>query len=774
MNKKNPKKRPERSRSLKTRMMAYFLGLLLVIFTLAGVLIITNASSAIIHLNDELTEQVVLARAAEVGKYVDGILHEVGTMAERSTISSGNIASIKSDIESKQSSLRSDFEMLLYAELDGSFYTSLGTEGSIADREYFQEIVNDGQEHAISNPVVSKATGANIFVVAHAVKDSSGKTIGVFAATILTDTFNSVIESIKIGDTGFPWIADNTGLVIAHPDESIRLTLNATGSDQQGFNGLNAVGEKMISGQGGMDEYTNAKGEKFYAVYTPIPSTPNWSFAYSISDADMMAPVNSLLITILIIVSAGLLVVSGFVYLLSNSIVKPVKEAAGLATALASGELDKTVVFKSKDEIGQLGRVLDNEVRAAFKSIEKARIVAKKQAEYQSGEVDKLVVNLDRLSSGELYCDMIVANPDDDTKELFDLFTKISDNLHLTVNTLKTYIEEISVALGAMASGDLSVVIQSDYRGDFVALKDSINSIAGSLSQVMSEINIAAEQVAAGTSQVSDGSQAISQGATEQAGAIEELSATLTQIAAQTKQNAMNANRANELTTAAQTDAANGNDQMKAMQNAMAEINDASENISKIIKVIDDIAFQTNILALNAAVEAARAGVHGKGFAVVAEEVRNLAGRSASAAKETTALIEGSIKKTEAGTRIADETAGALADIVVGVEKAAQLVSEIAAASGEQASGIAQVNQGIEQLSQVVQTNSATSEETAASAEELSSQAEMLKNMVGRFTLQETGEKVRKVQQTPSAQSEKPAAAPGRRIILNDADFGKY
>lgn len=367
--------------------------------------------------------------------------------------------------------------------------------------------------------------------------------------------------------------------------------------------------------------------------------------------------------------------------------------------------------------------------------IKNAVRISRKQSEYQKAEVGKLLVNLERLSQGELYCDMEPDEPDTDTQEAYELFTDISTNLYHSIETIKGYITEIAGILGEVSKGNLSVDISSEYKGDFVALKEAINNIIVSLNNVLSNINTAAEQVASGSRQVSDGNQAISQGATEQASSIEELTVTIGQIAQQTKQNAMNANDASELASTAKQDALTGNEQMKGMQQAMEEISESSASIGKIIKVIDDIAFQTNILALNAAVEAARAGIHGKGFAVVAEEVRNLAAKSAKAAKETTALIESSIHKSDAGTRIADETATSLNNIVRGVERAAQLVEGIAQASNEQATGIAQINKGIEQMSQVVQNNSATAQEGAAASEELSSQADLLKSMVGQFQL---------------------------------------
>ena len=350
---------------------------------------------------------------------------------------------------------------------------------------------------------------------------------------------------------------------------------------------------------------------------------------------------------------------------------------------------------------------------------------------------------------------------------------KIKNDMNRTIDFLKGYVSEITDTLEEMGRGNFDLEITNLYCGDFLAIKKALNDIATNLSTTLSDINVAASQVEIGAQQISDGGQALSQGTTEQASSIQELTASIEEVASETKRNAKNANEANELAINVRTNAEVGNTQMVKMVAAMSEINDSSNNISKIIKVIDDIAFQTNILALNAAVEAARAGQHGKGFAVVAEEVRTLAARSAEAAKETTGLIEGSIDKVEVGTRIADETAVSLAEILNQIEKVTTLVGNIARASNDQASEIAQINQGVEAVSQVVQTNSATAEQSAAASQELSGQAEMLKQMVDAFKLKNT-KKPKAKTAAVSAEMAPALRTSQSEIILDDRDFDKY
>ena len=305
----------------------------------------------------------------------------------------------------------------------------------------------------------------------------------------------------------------------------------------------------------------------------------------------------------------------------------------------------------------------------------------------------------------------------------------LSESLNTMAEHLNKYAEQTS----QIAEGDLTVTIQPASTDD--VLGNALLTMTSGLRDLVQQIQGASDEITSGSQQVADSSQVLSQGATQSAAAVEEISSSMQEIGGQTKHSADNANQANQLSDVAKSSAEIGSKKMTDMIAAMTDINDSAQSISKIIKVIDEIAFQTNLLALNAAVEAARAGQHGKGFAVVAEEVRNLAARSAKAAEETTQMIQGSVEKSKNGTQIAHETSDALSEIVTNITKVSDLISEIAAATGEQAEGIGQINQGLMQIDQTIQQNTASAEESAATSEELSSQANYLREMLYRFKI---------------------------------------
>lgn len=407
------------------------------------------------------------------------------------------------------------------------------------------------------------------------------------------------------------------------------------------------------------------------------------------------------------------------------------------------------------DQQQQLSQEMNQAAEQAQGSCSKALFAIQESSNQNMATADKqlLIISIISVLIGLILAVRIsrsIANPLNQTVKMIEAMQhgKLSDRLRLdrqdeigqlgsTMDRFADNLQhEVVEPLNALASGNLNFDVTPHSDQD--TLRTALKKLGNDLNEIMTEIQGAGEQIDSGASQVSDSSQSLSQGATEQASSLEEISSSLQEVANQTRQNADDALQASKMTEQMQKDAETSNNQMGLLSTAMTEINDASRSISKIIKVIDEIAFQTNLLALNAAVEAARAGQHGKGFAVVAEEVRNLAARSAKAAQETTQLIEGSVSKANAGAKIAGSTAESLSKIVSGITEATDLVSEIASASNEQAQGISQISIGVSQIDEVTQQNTAASEETAAAAEELRSQADMLQQLLHRFQLRKS------------------------------------
>ncbi|MCI8453659.1 MAG: HAMP domain-containing protein [Lachnospiraceae bacterium] len=321
-----------------------------------------------------------------------------------------------------------------------------------------------------------------------------------------------------------------------------------------------------------------------------------------------------------------------------------------------------------------------------------------------------------------------------DSDDEIGILSKSFDN---TIIRLRNYIGEISGMLESIANGDLTAQITQEYVGDFASIRTSLNDILQRLNSTMGQIVTSAEHVSGGAEQMSTASQALSQGSMEQTGAVEKLEETMRSVTNSVKQTAENVQRTREQAGGMGSQLAEGNQKMQEMIKAMGEITNSSNEIEKIIKTIEDIAFQTNILALNAAVEAARAGTAGKGFAVVADEVRNLAAKSAEASQSTSALIGRSIAAVNEGTQIAAATAKQLKNVVADAHEIVQTINGIAADAQTQAEAVEQIQNQIEQITSVVQTNSSTAEESAATSQELSAQANVLKQLIKTFHLRQ-------------------------------------
>ena len=617
--------------------------------------------------------------------------------------------------------------------------------------------------------------------------DANDELVGVLAFQLSLESINEVMqERAGMGETG------ETYLVGADKRMRSDSFLDPTGhSVVASFAGTiqnNGVDTKAategISGKSGSEVIADYNGNLVLSSYSPIelPGGIQWVIIAEIDMAEVDMPINSLRNTVIISALIIALVIAIFAFWIATSIANPLQRITSVAKSIAVGDLSDEVKFVQADEIGQLAdafRSMNDALKTKAEITEQLSIgnlevsIEKASDEDLLGEsLISLKSNLNQVSSeiNHLVSDILIGNLETkaDVSKYDGEWAKIVQGLNDITKGVSTPLRDIGDVLSKLADQDMTVRVTNEYKGLYDQLKEDVNDLGQKLGDALSQVGSAVEQIGSASNQIASGSQSLAEGTNEQSSTLEEVSSSLEEMSSMTQQNAQNAAQATVLSGEASTAANSGNESMKTMIGAIDKIKVSSDETAKIVKTIDEIAFQTNLLALNAAVEAARAGDAGKGFAVVAEEVRNLAQRSAEAAKTTAELIKESVQNAEGGVKISQEVGSQLTTIVESIGKTTNLVSEIDAASKEQAQGIEQVNTAVAEMNKVTQQNAANSEESASASEELNSQAEELNAMISEFTLN-TSQR----QPAASAPRQKKAAQMGAKKVARKAVASK-
>ncbi len=479
-----------------------------------------------------------------------------------------------------------------------------------------------------------------------------------------------------------------------------------------------------------------------------------------------------------VILVGGLVAFSVFAV---NSMVGPLEDMTGAAAKLAAGDVNQKITHSSRDETGALADALrkmieyNRNVAEAAESLTHGdlnlNLTPRSDKDQLSKNIVQVVATIRQLLLETTDVAIAAARGQLDKRGNINAFSgsyaELVRSINNTLDAMAAPLREASVVFQKVAGQDLTARITGNAEGEFATMKNALNSALSTLDEALLRVSIAAEQVGAASTQIGKGSQSLAQGASEQASSVQEVSSSLQEVASMTKQTTSNAQEARSLSEGARDFTEKGVASMNRLSEAIEKIKLSSNETAKIVKTIDEIAFQTNLLALNAAVEAARAGDAGKGFAVVAEEVRNLAMRSAEAAKTTANLIEESVKNAQGGVVINEEVTKNLHDIEGQVNRVTEVVAEIATASVQQSEGVSQITISVEQMNQVTQQTAAYSEESASAAEELTSQAAELQGMVSGFKLSGRGySRPSERKKLASAPTPAPKPVPERRQLV--------
>lgn len=598
-----------------------------------------------------------------------------------------------------------------------------------------------------------------------------------------------VISSIRYDKTNYFWIQDTSPRMIMHP---IKPEMNGKDVSQE----ADPTGKKLFV------EFANmarSQGEGFVDYQWPKPNEtkpspkvsyvkyfPEWDWVIGsgiyVDDVNAMtwALFKPILLITLFVAIAGFLLA----HFAAAAIAKPVNQLADTANELALGNIDVTVSFESTNEIGNLATAfrrlagymqeLSNNVLQISKGDTQVEVQPKSNKDIITRSVGRLINTLrDLLSEGKLLISAAIEgqlNIRADASKFEGGYKELIEGINQTLDAVTRPIDDASLTLEKISARDLTARIMTDYKGEYAKIRESLNSAADNLQTGLLQVNVASEQVASAAEQIASSSQSLAQGASEQASSLEEISSNMQEIGSMAKQNAASVEEGKKIAEVAREQTEAGAKAMEKMSNTINKIKASSDETAKIVKTIDEIAFQTNLLALNAAVEAARAGDAGKGFAVVAEEVRNLAMRSAEAAKQTADMIAESVKNSEEGVLVNQEVSANLQKIYEQVNRVNEVMAEITAASKQQTQGIEQASEALSQLEKITQQNAATSEEMASTAQEMTSQAAELKRLTSSFKLDENGNG--NGQGTPTGGA-KPMTAKPNEHVSDRASVGK-
>lgn len=341
-------------KTIRVKMLIGFGVVLSSILLLLGTFFYIAVRNTVVPLTQELSQDVLHARSNSLGHLFQGYQTDIGTLSRESVLRSGNQTAIEQELKGQIAGANKDYEMIFFADRAGNYVSSIGSHGNVADRPYFRTIMTGERDQVISEPLISRATGATVFVIASAVKDAKGRKIGLVAATVLLDTLTEIAGAVSVAENGFGWVMDHKGLLISHPSPVVRMKLNLVQSSRDGYSGLEPIGTALMQGKSGFGEYRRPDGEVFATIYTPIPNTPNWGLGVSMPKEQMMGSADRLMRLVLFGFAVVLVATVLVVFVVSARIVAPIRKLVHSAEAVSSGNLDAPLDIRTGDEIETL------------------------------------------------------------------------------------------------------------------------------------------------------------------------------------------------------------------------------------------------------------------------------------------------------------------------------------------------------------------------------------------------------------------------------------